>query len=127
MSINLREIKQEILDKISELPDHFYIALAGELFSVFGRHIFEENEEFGHFLANLSSSTAVGVALYMTCEKLGLTWVPQYVESLEWYDSDKFYSIIIEKVIDYLESSKSEPLYCPANSYFIYLLEAYEK
>jgi hypothetical protein len=123
----------EAIDK--RIPEHFYIAMAGELCSIFGPQIFEKiewydydeegneipnsrNEEFDYY--DLDSSTGGWYEAFKeTCIKLNLRWLVDYHSTLEWYDSDIFDGIIEARIIkNFLEKENS-----PANSYYKYLIK----
>lgn len=64
------KIPEEILSKI---PEYFWTAFAGELVSVFGPNIFEENTDDGLMgLDFLGGTSGWSAALEMTCRKLEL-------------------------------------------------------
>lgn len=106
MSINNNDslsyrIPKEIEAKI---PDYFYIAMAGELCSVFGYWLFDkivdpdDPKDEGHY--NLGSSTAGWYeAFKATCDKLNMSWLMDYYKTLECYDSDIFDGIIENRII----------------------------
>lgn len=67
-------------DKIlSNIPDYFYPAFAGELVSVFGSEILEPSETGEVPLFYISGTTGWNAALRMTCKKLGIDWL------MSWY------------------------------------------
>ena len=112
-------IPKEISDRI---PDYFYTALAGELFSVFGweraKDAFYSEEDDS--VCDLDSSTGGWAeAFYATCTKLDMQWLAEYYNTLEWYDSDIFDGII-EAEIGQRFMKKEET---GANSYYRYLCQ----
>ena len=110
-------IPEEIRNKI---PDYFYTALAGELFSVFGwdrcRWMFYPKKDPGY--ADLASGSAGWVqAFKATCRKLGLEWLTEYYDTLPWYDSDVFDGIVEQRIWEhFIQRTDDGP-----NDYFRYL------
>lgn len=79
----------------SRLPAYFYPALAGELFSIHGPHIFEAYDG----TINLNTGTyGWHEALRAACEKLDMGWLMEYYDALPWYDSDLFDGIIEDRI-----------------------------
>lgn len=84
----------------SRIPDCFYIAMVGELVSIFGINIFQKieyaeyddnGEEIEASYYDLNSGTGGWhEAFKMTCRKLDMLWLIEYCRSLEWYDRDIF-------------------------------------
>lgn len=124
------KIPKEIDEKI---PEYFYHAMAGELCSIHGPRIFEKvecfeyddegnetekrNEELDYY--DLDSGTGGWFeAFRMTCDKLGLAWLLEYWDELEWYDSDIFDGIIEERIVE--KVIEAEPSNC--NAYYKYLV-----
>ena len=112
------QIPKEIQERI---PDYFYTAFAGELFSVYGwersRWMFypEESKEY----VDLDSSSAGWAqALEATCRKLEMDWLFAYYQTLEWYDSDVFDGIIEKEIGKQFMNGKCDN----ANNYYLYLL-----
>lgn len=106
----------------AKIPDYFYIAMAGELCSVFGYWIFEkvidpdDPKDEGYY--DLDSSTAGWYEVFKaTCKKLGMDWLLEYYRTLEWYDSDIFDGIIENRIITNFIVAKDHH----ANSYYQYL------
>ena len=84
-------------DKIlSNIPDHFYPAFAGELVSVFGSEVLEPSETGEVPLFYISGTTGWNAALRMTCKKLGTDWLMSWYDELEWFDSDNFDGELLE-------------------------------
>ena len=130
------QIPQEIDEKI---PDYFYIALAGELCSVMGYHIFEKIDPYmcdeeGNELPRLteedcsyydldSSTYGWYEAFLATCEKLDLQWLIDYYTPLPWYESDIFDGIIENRVIHNFIEAKVKN----GNSYYQYLTKKHKE
>ena len=84
-------------DKIlSNIPDYFYPAFAGELVSVFGSEILDPSETGEVPLFYISGTTGWNAALRMTCKKLGIDWLMSWYDELEWFDSDNFDGELLE-------------------------------
>ena len=106
---------------MKRIPDYFYIAFAGELYSVYGwersRDMFYPEEDGGY--ADLASSTSGWVqAFKATCRKLEMEWLLKYYEALSWYDSDVFDGIIEQEIGRRFMNRKDER----CNDYYRYLL-----
>lgn len=109
------EIPQNIKDKI---PEYFYLAFAGELFSVFGIGTFEKDED-GFRRIDYSTSTIGWVAaLKATCQKLDMEWLFTYWEELEWYDSDIFDEKMADEMVSRLEKDSDG-----VNPYYLHLVK----
>lgn len=111
------QIPTEIKDRI---PDYFYIALAGELFSIFGwsesRWRFYPEE--GKAYADLASGSAGWMkALKAACRKLDMDWLLAYYQTLEWYDSDVFDGILEQEIRRHFMNGKAEG----TNEYYRFL------
>ena len=106
----------------SRIPDYFYFAMTGELFSSFGYYnsiqMFTDTSEFNG-LHNLgATSQGWFVAFMMTCKKLDMLWLLDYYKSLEWYDSDIFDSEIEDEIeARFINGKKNDH----ANCYYRYL------
>lgn len=112
------EIPPEIDEKI---PEYFYLAMAGELCSIFGVDIFVENEDGDYPISYVSSTGGWYGALWATCEKLDLVWFREYWDALEWYDSDILDGIIEDRIIEkFIESKKSDG----PNIYYRHLIQS---
>lgn len=83
---------------IEKLPAAFPYAFFGELVSVFGPSVMDQDE--GEFVLHYLGGTAGwNAALYATCEKLNLhDWFWAY-GALEWYESDELDSDLEDLVI----------------------------
>ena len=81
---------------LSNIPDYFYPAFAGELVSVFGSEILEPSETGEVPLFYISGTTGWNAALRMTCKKLGIDWLMSWYDELEWFDSDNFDGELVE-------------------------------
>ena len=111
-------IPQKIKDQI---PEYFYIAFAGEIFSVYGwersRDMFYPEKDEGY--ADLASSPfAWFQAFKATCRKLEVEWLLEYYETLPWYDSDVFDGIIEQEISRRFMNRKEDG----GNEYYRYLL-----
>ena len=85
-------IEYQIPEKIkNNIPQHFYIAFAGELCSVFGHMIFQKDESDVYSLFYVSSTAGWNEALKMTCQKLNMCWLLDYYNSLvsEFIEADQ--------------------------------------
>ena len=116
------EIPREIKDRI---PPYFYIALAGELFSIYGwersKDMFYPRKKQSY--TDLASSTAGWVAaLRATCRKMEMDWLISYYDTLPWYDSDVFDGILEQEIgRHYINADRSGP-----NDYYRHILEREE-
>lgn len=93
----------------SRIPDYFYIAMAGELVSIYGIKILQKIEyseyddngdkiEYSYY--DLDSSTGGwNEAFKATCRKLNMLWLIEYCHSLDWYDYDIFNGEIEGEII----------------------------
>ena len=81
---------------LSNIPDYFYPAFAGELVSVFGSEILDPSETGEVPLFYISGTTGWNAALRMTCKKLGIDWLMSWYDELEWFDSDNFDGELLE-------------------------------
>lgn len=112
------EIEYKIPEEIKEkIPDYFYLALGGELVSVFGCGIFSEYEDGLCVLDYSTSTNGWDKAFRMTCKKLNLLWLPVYYDGLEWFESDLFDDEICQEVKIVFRKKDSG-----TNSYYQYLL-----
>ena len=81
---------------LSNIPDYFYPAFAGELVSVFGSEILDPSETGEVPLFYISGTTGWNAALRMACKKLGIDWLMSWYDELEWFDSDNFDGELLE-------------------------------
>ena len=108
----------------SRIPDYFYFAMAGELFSSFGCcnsiQMFTEISDFNG-LHDLNATThGWYVSFMMTCKKLDMMWLLDYYKSLDWSDSDIFDSEIENEIeFRFIYGKKNDH----ANCYYKYLCE----
>lgn len=77
----------------------FYRALFGELISVHGFDCLIPNgnnytDMVSEFISYIVGTAAWHTAFIETCHKLSMEWLADYEDSLEWYDSDIFFSEI---------------------------------
>lgn len=107
-------------DKIlSNIPDYFYPAFAGELISVFGSEIIGPSETGEDPLFYISGTTGWNAALRMTCKKLGIDWLMNWYDELEWFDSDDFDGELVEMINSKFLKVESES----ANPYYRWLID----
>ena len=83
---------------LSNIPDYFYPAFAGELVSVFGSEVLEPSETGEVPLFYISGTTGWNAALRMACKKLGIDWLMSWYDKLEWFDSDDFDGELVEMI-----------------------------
>lgn len=86
-------------DVISEIPDYFYPAFAGEIVAVFGTNVLKPSEDGESPLFYISGTSGWNAALRMACKKLGLSDLWDWYDKLEWYDSDDFDGELVELLI----------------------------
>lgn len=115
MSVHDYKIPDDILAKI---PDYFWPALAGELVSVYNPFIFNEVDVGVRAIDFLTGTVGWTEAFKATCKKLGMEWMNEYLDKLEWYDSDIFESEICDLIIS--KFVNAEPESC--NSYYKWLI-----
>ena len=83
----------------NRIPDYFYVAMAGELVSVFGVWILQFHEDLGYY--DLDCGTGGWVeAFRATCRKLDMQWLMEYYTTLDWFDGDLFDGEIEDEIID---------------------------
>ena len=127
-------IPKEIKNRI---PDYFYYAMAGELVSVFGPYILEEQDyleydDEGNVIEplsdtpctyyNLNSSTGGWIEAFKeTCRKLDMMWLVDYWRTLEWYDSDLFDGEIEDEIVE--RFCKKDHFQESGNCYYMYLCD----
>ena len=105
---------------LSNIPDYFYPAFAGELVSVFGSEILEPSETGEVPLFYISGTTGWNAALRMTCKKLGIDWLMSWYDELEWFDSDDFDGELVEMI----NSKFLKAEYESANIYYLWLMHS---
>lgn len=115
-------IEYKIPEKIkSKIPQHFYIAFAGELCSVFGHMIFKKDESDLYSLFYVSSTAGWNEDLKMTCQKLNMCWLLDYYNSLEWYESDLFDGEMEDKIVsEFIEADQAQ---ANSNAYYKFLFQ----
>lgn len=79
------------MDKEQVIPDSFYLALAGEITSMFGKDAL--SLAYGTYLVG---TNGLHMAIRMACWKLGLKDVWEKYDALDWRESDEFDSLAIE-------------------------------
>ena len=104
---------------LSNIPDYFYPAFAGELVSVFGSEILEPSETGEVPLFYISGTTGWNAALRMTCKKLGIDWLMSWYDELEWFDSDNFDGELVEMMETKFLDNSSES----NNSYYRWIID----
>ena len=104
---------------LSNIPDYFYPAFAGELVSVFGSEILEPSETGEVPLFYISGTTGWNAALRMTCKKLGIDWLMSWYDELEWFDSDNFDGELLEMTETKFLDNSSES----NNSYYHWIID----
>ena len=77
-------------DILSNIPQHFWPAFAGELIGVFGLVVFEKDDECGYGLYFLGGTNGWNAALRMTCKKLEMKWLFDYYDKLEYLYNSVF-------------------------------------
>ena len=111
--------KEEVLAKI---PDAFWVGFAGELVSVFGVGLFDEDENGNTLLLYFTGTGGWARALQMTCEKFGVKWLWDWYDSLDWIESDEFDG----EMLDLIESRFIKPDEEDKSTYYDWLLEKYD-
>ena len=96
------------------IPDYFYYALAGELVSIFGPNIVQPINDYYDLQ---TSSHGWDKAFFATCEKLNMTWLYNYLVSLDWQETDIFNGEIEEKIIRRFIENYSVGLNNPYSQY----------
>lgn len=94
-------LKYEIPEEIKErIPEKFYQNLRNEIICVFGKDAFDrfDNLEEFSFSDYIIGTFGMECAIKAVCKKLGLDWLFEYYDSLDWYQSDQFDSEMIEGV-----------------------------
>ena len=116
---NGTRVEYTIPDEIyTRIPDYFYFALAGELFSVLGWErsrdaFYPEDDDICDFA---SGSCGWVEAFRAACRKLGMHWLINYHNSLPWYESDIFDGIIEDET-----GKRFVKGGCGSNPYYRYL------
>ena len=99
-------------DILTKIPDYFWPALAGELVSVCDPFIFDEADVGVRAIDFITGTAAWDEAFKATCKKLGMKWLNEYRDKLEWYDSDRFDDRICDLIMS--KFVKAEPESCTA-------------
>lgn len=105
-------------DVKAKIPDYFYFAFAGELFSVFGLEAFQKDECGLCRIEYCSGTAGWSAAFKMTCKKLDIMWLWEYWNSLEWYDSDLFDGEIESAMLKHIEKDENN-----TNAYYLHLIK----
>lgn len=95
-------IPQEI---IASIPKHFIPALIGELVGIFGREVFERDEDGTPQVFWMESTAGWRMAFHETCEKTNCLGLYRYWERLDWGDSDCFDGEIGNMVAEAMEKN----------------------
>ena len=74
---------------IDNIPKEFYFAFASNLRARFGPWIFEGQDEIKNAFY-VTGSVGWMDTFKATAARLGLSWLVEYYDSLDWYDSDLF-------------------------------------
>ena len=118
------QVEYQIPEHIDKyIPDYFYAAMAGELFSVFGldwaksafkpyiQLEYDEEHPPRQYLApceptseeikyDLDTGTSGWEEAFLnTCKKLDIEWFSDYYSRLDWYDKDIFDEIIETRIV----------------------------
>lgn len=126
MPVTDGHIDYEIPDDIKgRIPEHFYIAMAGELFSVYGPEAFDlingynvDGNSYEYY--DLDTGTGGWIeAFKATCRKLGMEWLIEYHASLDWYDADLFDGEIETALLGLVHGEEFKKDHC--NAYYRYL------
>ena len=105
----------------SGIPEAFYIALVGEIVSVFGTDVLSEAESpFG--IVFIAGTSGYELAFKSVCFRFGLQKLWEYYDSLTWWESDQFDGEIMEKVVEFANKEREEN----PNDYYLYLLNEKE-
>lgn len=107
------KIPDEILD---DIPPYFYAAFAGELYAVFGPTIFDRTGTDGMpMIFNFEGTTGWGAAFRPVASRLELSWLTDYYDTLDWFDSDLFddqlCGLLFKKFIAEADPSMTSPYY----------------
>lgn len=121
-SFNPATMKRTFDDIKDVIPDYFYAAMAGELFSIYGwersKELFYPEEESGDLL---SGSEGWYRAFVAACKKVDLEWLAEYRDSLEWYDADRFDGMIEAEIYKgFMKKDKASIM--ASNYYYRYLV-----
>ena len=100
----------------ARIPKYFYIALGGELVSIFGKLTLIRDKDGFSPLDFLGSTAGYVAALRMTCRKLDMCWLADYWDSLPWFQSDIFDGEICDRVMKEFDEMG------PDNQYYRYLI-----
>lgn len=115
-------IPEELKERI---PDYFYIAMAGELASIFGRailHPIDLEDDGDSLIYELNSGTAGWYAAFvMSCKKCDVDWLIDYRKTLPtWVEADIFDGEIETEIVKKIVSKEMTNA---ANSYYKYINE----
>ena len=130
------KMPKEIKDRI---PHMFYEALFGELVSVCGYEMIMPDIKFLkkgrkdpikcytdmliEYLSYCEGTSGYTAAFNQTCAKLSMDWLSEYADSLEWFDSDIFFSEISGEMIKVFFSDKIDE----KDNYYKFLFDRQNK
>lgn len=103
----------------SRIPEYFYIALAGELLSIFGLSVFKYDETANPNILMVESSLGWATAMRMTCNKLKMDWLWDYYEGLDRQDLDMFDNTIGSRTLSALSKCSGST----TSPYYVYIIE----
>ena len=72
------------------IPEYFYVAMAGELCSLYGPSVFVPDEDGIREYVYHEGTFGWSMALWMACKKCDQKWLADYYDQLEWCDADRF-------------------------------------
>ena len=98
------------------VPDSFYLALAGEIASLFGTDALSLPNG-----AYIVGTNGLHMAIKMTCWKLGLKDIWDKYDALDWRESDEFDSLAVDLAIDAVHDNKN--FIGGTNAYYKALME----
>lgn len=108
---------------MAAIPDYFYPAMLGELVSIVGAFVIDTGRAYGDLNSGTYGWTC---ALRQTCDKLGLNWIMDYWDSLEWYDSDQFDGEIEARCCELIEHQHRDDVMDRHMSYYKELCKKFD-
>lgn len=104
------------------IPSSFWLALGGEITSVFGVDVWKMYE--GQRVADYICGTAgLHFAVKMACWKLDMMWLYKYYDSLDWYESDQFDSIVTDAAGYSIADKSVTTIFGFKNPYFLWMMK----
>ena len=106
------------------IPSHFYAAIAGELYSIYGwergKDVFYPDKKiYVRSPYDLQADIAVWTEAFKTaCRKLGLEMLLSYYDKLSWHDRNRFNSIMENRVCEQFIRAAD----CVQNEYYRHLI-----